>query len=169
MVDLVDLLLKIIQRDLAGGGPSSLAIDCIDPDRFSGIESQFIAIGLVEYAEATGSALVGKTPVLGEWLLWLESPVGGSDGSERVLRAHDCSTLLVGTTCCRREGDAPARRDATCDDFLSALSAFAEGPRLVLSGDLPVGVDDFLESVHSCDVGFTTGNTGIKKAPSLIG
>ena len=59
-----DLLPQILMGDLAGGGPSSLTIDRIDPDRFSGIEPGFITVGLVEDAEATRSTLIGKTPVL---------------------------------------------------------------------------------------------------------
>ena len=66
-------------------------------------------------------------------------------------------------------GDAPASGEATGDDFLGLFRAFAQCPRLLFPRDLPVRIDDFLESVHCCDVGCTTGNPGIKKAPSMIG
>ena len=65
MAKLQDFGPEIFFRDLACCRPTSLAIDCVDPDRFSGMEARFIPIGLVEDAETTGSTLLGKTPVLG--------------------------------------------------------------------------------------------------------
>ena len=88
MAKLQDFGPEILFRDLACCRPTSLAIDCVDPDRFSGVIARFIAIGLVQDTETTGDSLLGIPPVLGEDLQRLESPVGGSDGAERVLLAH---------------------------------------------------------------------------------
>ena len=65
VLDCDDLLPQILLGDFTGGCPSSLAIEGINPDRFSGIEPRFIAVGLVEDAETTGSTLLGITPVFG--------------------------------------------------------------------------------------------------------
>jgi hypothetical protein len=65
VLDCDDLLPQILFGDLAGGGPSTLAIEGINPDRFSGIEARFIEVGLVEDSETTGATFFGEPPVLG--------------------------------------------------------------------------------------------------------
>jgi len=94
VLDCDDLLPQILFGDLASGGPSSLAIDRIDPDRFPRIVSGFVAVGLVEDAESTGLSLLSMSPILGERLEGLKSPVRGGDIAERVLLAHGANGFV---------------------------------------------------------------------------
>ena len=51
-----------------------------------------------------------------------------------------------------------AAGDALGNDLLSTLGPLPESTGFVLSGDFPVGVDDFLESVHGSSIGWVIGH-----------